>query len=154
MEVDGNVSEILNKSFPSDASLHNNSTFMSTQREPPLPKAGGDPDLRPICSYEVAWLVRMFHDISSYCNKEVSCLAYKLLSQLSSLDYIPSRFLFFAFLVSVSLPDSGFPYSRGHVGAHFQTGSSAPHCHWSVRAQSRRVQGEDGKSIAGQAESA
>lgn len=71
MEIEGNVSDILNKSFPSESSMHN-STFMSTQREPPLPKAGGDPDLRPICSYEIAWLVRMFHDISSYCNKEVS----------------------------------------------------------------------------------
>jgi hypothetical protein len=71
MEIDGNVSDILNKSFPSDCSMHN-STFTSPQREPALPKAGGDPDLRPICSYEIAWLVRMFHDISSYCNKEVS----------------------------------------------------------------------------------
>lgn len=71
MEVEGNVSEIVNVSFFSDSNLHN-STFISTQREPSVPKAGGDPDMRPICSYEIAWLVRMFHDISSYCNKEAS----------------------------------------------------------------------------------
>ncbi|XP_065353387.1 sphingomyelin phosphodiesterase 4 [Cloeon dipterum] len=67
------VSDILNRSTfsPDESSLGASRLFDSPSGvSPVVPKPSGDPEKRPICSYEIAWLVRMFHDISSHFNRE------------------------------------------------------------------------------------
>ncbi|XP_059484440.1 sphingomyelin phosphodiesterase 4 [Neocloeon triangulifer] len=71
---DDSDSERMNRTFlsSSDSSFRDrmlDSSSLSPSK-PMVPKPSGDPDKRPICSFEVAWLVRMFHDISSYLNRE------------------------------------------------------------------------------------
>jgi hypothetical protein len=71
-----NSSSFLNQSFAETSagsnfnmSGLNNSTMCSGS--PESVQNEGDPDKMLICTYEVAWLVRMFHDISNYVNREV-----------------------------------------------------------------------------------
>ncbi|CAG0900657.1 unnamed protein product, partial [Darwinula stevensoni] len=42
---------------------------------------GGDPDLAPICSYEIAWLVRILYHIAQYFNRNYSALMEDLYHQ-------------------------------------------------------------------------
>lgn len=51
------------------------STPMSPQRRYDLVYRG-NPDTRPICSYEVAFLVRILHQISSSINNKVNLADY------------------------------------------------------------------------------
>ena len=54
---------------------------------------GGDPDLAPICSYEIAWLVRILYLVAQYFNRNVRnpshvfvCLSVLLGSRVSIND--------------------------------------------------------------------